>query len=200
MKLLLCTHNAHKIKELKALIAADAALSGNVEVLSLSDVGFEGDIVEDGTTFEENAIIKASVGAKLGYVTVADDSGIEVDALHGSPGVYSARFAGEICDDEANNALLLEKLDKVEKKDRTARYVSVIACVFPDGTKFTVRGTCEGEVLREYCGNGGFGYDPLFFVYDLNKTFAQATAEEKNAVSHRGKAMRLFCEAFRRYM
>ena len=127
MKLLLCTHNAHKIKELKALIAADAALSGNVEVLSLSDVGFEDDIVEDGTTFEENAIIKASVGAKLGYVTVADDSGIEVDALNGAPGVYSARFAGEICDDEANNALLLQKLDKVEKEDRTARYVSVIS-------------------------------------------------------------------------
>ena len=200
MKVLLCTHNPHKIKELKALIEADPALFGRVEILSLSDVGFHDDIVEDGTTFEENAIIKAKVGADMGYVTVADDSGIEVDALGGAPGVYSARFAGEICDDGANNALLLQKLQSVPKEKRTARYVSVIACVFPDGKQFTVHGTCEGEVLTSYLGDGGFGYDPLFWVYDLKKTFAQASPTEKNAVSHRGKAMRLFCEAFRSYL
>ena len=197
MKLLLCTHNAHKTKELKALIGDDPVLADKVEVFSLSDIGFHDESVEDGTTFEEHALIKAKVGASLGYITVADDSGIEVDALGGAPGVYSARFAGDPCDDNANNELLLQKLENTKKEDRTARYVSVIACVFPNGKEFTVRGTCEGEVLTEYRGTGGFGYDPLFLVYDLNKTFAQATAEEKNAVSHRGKAMRLFCEAFR---
>ena len=184
----LATHNPHKLREFRVLIADLADRIGPAELLSLDDIGATGDVEETGTTFEENALIKARVGASMGYVTFADDSGLSVDALDGAPGIYSARYSGG--DDEDNNQLLLKNMR--DNTDRTARYVCAIACVFPDGEEFTVRGECEGELLHEYRGNGGFGYDPMFYVPALGKTFAEATLDEKNTVSHRGVATRLF--------
>ncbi|MBE6622150.1 MAG: XTP/dITP diphosphatase [Ruminococcaceae bacterium] len=197
MKLVLASHNKHKIKEIEAVLLRCGIT--DIELLSLTDVGYEGDIEENGTTFEENAVIKASVPAALGYCGIADDSGLEVDALEGRPGVYSARFAGEPCNDENNNKKLLRELDAVPDGERTARFVSVVAFVDPNHPErnFTVRGECPGTILREERGHDGFGYDPLFYLPELDKTYAQITTEEKNAVSHRGKAMRLFAERYR---
>jgi len=197
MKLVLASHNKHKIKEIEAVLLRCGIT--DIELLSLTDVGYEGDIEENGTTFEENAVIKASVPAALGYCGIADDSGLEVDALDGRPGVYSARYAGEPCNDDNNNKKLLRELDAVPDDKRTARFVSVVAFVDPHHPErnFTVRGECPGTILREERGYDGFGYDPLFYLPELNKTYAQITTEEKNAVSHRGKAMRLFAERYR---
>ena len=145
MKILLASHNKNKIAELEALLKTVCA---DAEVVSLSDVGFTDEIIEDGTTFEENALIKARTGARLGYITVADDSGLMVDALGGAPGVYSARYAGEDGNTEKNNAKLLAALQGVPQDKRTAHFVSVIACVFPDGREdIVVRGECPGEIL-----------------------------------------------------
>ncbi|MBP5209530.1 MAG: RdgB/HAM1 family non-canonical purine NTP pyrophosphatase [Clostridia bacterium] len=194
--LLLYTHNRGKLAELRALLAADPALCSRFDVLSADDVGAP-DVEETGDTFADNAALKARAGAALGYLTVADDSGLVVDALDGAPGVWSARFAGEPKDDEANNRLLLERLADTPPAERGARFVSVICCAFPDGRAFFVEGSVEGSVLLSPLGDGGFGYDPLFFVPQLGCTMAQATPEQKNAVSHRGRAMRLFCERIR---
>ncbi len=194
MKILLASHNKGKIAELQALMSA---VSSEATVLSMSDIGFNDDIIEDGATFEENALIKARVGASLGYITVADDSGLMVDALDGAPGVYSARYAGEECNNEKNNEKLLKELTGLPKEKRGAKFVSVVACVFPDGREpIVTRGECPGTILTEYRGCGGFGYDPLFFHNGLNKTYAEMTAEEKNSISHRGIAMRKFAEEF----
>ena len=192
MKIVLASRNKKKKAELQALLSQYIE---NIEILSLDDVGIYGDIEEDGTTFEENALIKARVAAASGYIGVGDDSGLEVDALGGAPGVYSARYAGEHGDDEANNTLLLKNLE--DKSDRNGRFVCSIACVFPEKYGYepiVVRGTVEGEIIKERQGNGGFGYDPLFFVSSLNKTFAEATPEEKNNISHRGNAIKAFAE------
>ena len=187
IKLVLATRNKNKIHEFKALFKEFSDLE--VSVLSLDDIGFYGDVEENGSTFEENAICKASVPARLGYIGIADDSGLCVDALNGAPGIYSARFSG--CNDEDNNDLLLEKLDGVS--DRGAKYVCAIACVFPDHlADFTVRGECFGKILTERQGDGGFGYDPLFYYEPFGKTFAQVELEKKNQVSHRAVAMRSF--------
>ena len=187
IKLVLATRNKNKIHEFKALFKEFSDL--DVSVLSLDDIGFYGDVEENGSTFEENAICKASVPARLGYIGIADDSGLCVDALNGAPGIYSARFSGG--NDEDNNDLLLEKLDGVS--DRGAKYVCAIACVFPDHlADFTVRGECFGKILTERQGNGGFGYDPLFYYEPFGKTFAQVELEKKNQVSHRALAMRSF--------
>ncbi len=187
IKLVLATRNKNKIHEFKALFKEFSDL--DVSVLSLDDIGFYGDVEENGSTFEENAICKASVPARLGYIGIADDSGLCVDALNGAPGIYSARFSGG--NDEDNNDLLLEKLDGVS--DRGAKYVCAIACVFPDHlADFTVRGECFGKILTERQGDGGFGYDPLFYYEPLGKTFAQVELEKKNQVSHRAIAMRSF--------
>lgn len=194
MKILLASHNKNKIAELEALLKTVCA---DAEVVSLSDVGFTGEIVEDGTTFEENALIKARTGARLGYITVADDSGLMVDALGGAPGVYSARYAGEDGNTEKNNAKLLEALRDVPKDKRTAHFVSVVACVFPDGREdIVVRGECPGEILTSPRGKTGFGYDPLFWYAPFGKTYAEMTADEKNSISHRGVAMQAFAKAF----
>ncbi len=192
MELVLASRNKHKISEIAAVLA-DCGLSG-VKILSLDEIGFTGEIEETGSTFEENADIKAGVPAASGFFGLADDSGLEVDALGGRPGVYSARFAGEPCDDAANNRKLLRELVDVPDERRGARFVSVISFVCPaePTLSFTVRGECPGVILREERGCDGFGYDPLFFLPELNKTYAELTVEEKNAVSHRGKAMRLF--------
>lgn len=194
MKILLASHNKNKIAELETLLKTVCA---DAEVVSLSDVGFTGEIVEDGTTFEENALIKARTGARLGYITVADDSGLMVDALGGAPGVYSARYAGEDGNTEKNNAKLLAELQGVPKDKRTAHFVSVVACVFPDGREdIVVRGECPGEILTSPRGKTGFGYDPLFYYAPFHKTFAEMSADEKNSISHRGVAMQAFAKAF----
>ena len=194
MKILLASHNKNKIAELEALLKTVCA---DAEVVSLSDVGFTDEIAEDGTTFEENALIKARTGARLGYITVADDSGLMVDALGGAPGVYSARYAGEDGNTEKNNAKLLAALQGVPQDKRTAHFVSVVACVFPDGREdIVVRGECPGEILTSPRGKTGFGYDPLFWYASFGKTYAEMTAEEKNSISHRGVAMQAFAKAF----
>lgn len=194
MKIVLASRNQKKIEELRTLLSEE--ISG-VEILSLDDVGILGEIEENGTTFEENALIKARVAAKSGYIGVADDSGLSVDALDGEPGVYSARYAARCNfagdhDDEGNNQCLLFNLQNVPDDARTGAYVCAIACVFPDGREFCVRGEARGRILREYRGNGGFGYDPLFYFDQFGKTFAEVSAAEKHSVSHRGAAIRNF--------
>lgn len=185
IKVVLATRNKNKINELKAFFKQLSNL--DITVLSLDDIGYYGEIEENGTTFEENAICKASVPAKLGYIGIADDSGICVDALGGAPGIYSARFSGG--DDEDNNDLLLEKLKGESNRD--AKYVCAMACVFPDHSNdFTVRGECYGKILTKRQGTGGFGYDPLFYFEPFGKTFAQVELSKKNTVSHRSVAMR----------
>ena len=199
MKLVLASRNQKKIGELRTLLEEEFE---SVEILSLDDVGITGEIEEDGSTFEENALIKARVAAQSGYIGVADDSGIAVDALGGEPGVYSARYAAKCNfagdhDDEGNNQCLLYNLRNVPESERTGGYVCAIACVLPDGREFTVRGEARGRILYEYHGNGGFGYDPLFYFEEFGKTFAEITPEEKHSVSHRGKAIRAFAKALK---
>lgn len=191
LKFVLASRNKKKIRELETFLAG---IPSDKVILSLDDIGYHDEIVEDGKTFAENSLIKASVPAKLGYIGVADDSGLEVDALNGAPGVYSARYSGEGATDEKNNAKLLSELEDVPDDKRTARFRTVVTCAFPDGTYFQVDGSCEGRILRAPEGSGGFGYDPLFWYAPFEKTFASLTPEEKNAVSHRGKAMRKFAE------
>lgn len=194
MKVLLASHNKGKIAELQALLCTTVP---DAEVISMADIGFFDEIEENGITFEDNALIKSRTGARLGYITVADDSGLEVDALDGAPGVYSARYAGVECDSEKNNQKLLFALENVPDECRTARFVSVVACSFPDGREeIVVRGECPGRILKTPAGEGGFGYDPLFWYAPAGKSYAQMRAEEKNAISHRGIAMRKFALAF----
>jgi XTP/dITP diphosphohydrolase len=197
VKLVLASRNRKKIRELETLLAD---LSSYIQVLSLDDIGYTGDIVEDGETFAANSKIKASVPASMGCIGIADDSGLCVDALNGAPGVYSARYSGEGANDAKNNAKLLSELADIPDDKRTARFCTVVTCAFPDGTAWQFEGSVEGTILREADGEGGFGYDPLFYYAPYVKTFARLSADEKNAVSHRGKAMRAFAEKFREYI
>lgn len=198
MDIVLASNNKHKVAELQYFMDEMCRENGmgNIKILTLSDIGFTDEIIEDGKTFEDNALIKASAIAKKGYISVADDSGLMVDALSGEPGVYSARYAGEPCDDKKNNEKLLLNLIDVPEEKRTASFVSVIAGVFPDGRKILARGECPGKILFSYRGNGGFGYDPLFLYEPYGKTYAEMNSEEKNAISHRARAMKLFSEKF----
>ena len=200
IELVLASRNRKKIAEMETLLKAGT--SEEVKILSLDDIGFVGDIEENGTTFEENALIKARTASEFsGLGAIADDSGLEVDALDGAPGVYSARYAGGHGDDEANNQKLLAELANTPDDKRTGRFVSVIACVLPGFNEpIVVRGTAEGTILHEYRGEGGFGYDPLFYYAPLGKSFAELSSEEKNAVSHRGAAMRGFLRVFKEHM
>lgn len=194
MELVLASRNKKKIAEMEALLSAHIP---HVRILSLDDIGYIGDIVEDGETYEENALIKARTAASACsgcYATVADDSGLSVDALGGAPGVYSARYAGEGHNDADNNALLLRNLAAVPAAERTARFVCTIALHLPDGREYTVRGETEGLIIDEPRGDGGFGYDPYFYYVPFGKTFAELTAAEKNAISHRGKAVKKLAE------
>lgn len=185
MKVLLASNNGHKIKEIKEI------LGDFFDVFSLREAGVESDPEETGATFEENARIKAVAGMKAsGMPCIADDSGLEVFALDGLPGVMSARYAGGHGDDSANNEKLLRELENAS--DRSARYVCVICMAFPNGHEIVARGECRGTILKEARGEGGFGYDPLFFFPQFGKTFAEITAEEKNEVSHRKAALREF--------
>ncbi len=184
MKAVLASHNPHKIGELQTLLRRHIP---DIEILSLSDVGLEGEIVEDGATFEENAIIKANFAARSGYIGIGDDSGLCVAALGGAPGIYSARFAGENANDEKNNEKLLEEL--AGEPNREAKFVCTIACVFQNSAKPLIAvGETYGEILANPRGEGGFGYDPLFWVDELGKTYAELTPDEKNLISHRAKA------------
>lgn len=188
--ILMATRNKGKAEEL-----ADLLQDLPVQILTLQDFPDLAEVEETGLTFTENAALKADFAAKeTGLITLSDDSGLEVDALNGEPGVYSARFAGEPSDDQQNNLKLLELLHGLPLEQRTARFVSVIALVNPISSEkreiFYSSGTCEGLILEDMHGDGGFGYDPLFFVPSLQKTFAQLTLEEKNLVSHRGQALR----------
>ena len=197
-KIVMASNNRHKIKEIEAFLRKLCPNDKNgepFEILSLADIGYTADIVEDGETFEDNALIKARTVARLGYIGIADDSGLCVDALNGEPGVYSARYAGGH-DDADNNRKLLENMKNGPVEERGAHFVSVIACVFPDGRELVARGECPGTMLFEYRGNGGFGYDPLFLYEPMDKTFAEMNAEEKNAVSHRARAMEKFAKLF----
>ncbi|WP_294152634.1 XTP/dITP diphosphatase [uncultured Clostridium sp.] len=191
-KLILASNNNKKIKELKEILS-----DIQVKVRSLSDEGIHIDVVEDGTTFEENAKKKAKEIFEFlkekgedDFIVLSDDSGLEVDYLNGEPGVYSARYAGEHGEDDKNNEKLLKNLKGIPKKERGAQFVCQIAMFDEDGKYYTVRGEVRGYILEELNGEGGFGYDPLFFYEPLDKTFAQLTSEEKNEVSHRGRALK----------
>ena len=190
MEIVIASRNKHKIGELQALLSQ---YIDGVTLLSLDDIGFEGDIEEDGASFRENALIKARVAAGTGKIGVGDDSGLCVNALGGAPGIFSARFAGEHGDDGANNQKLLREL--ADKDDRSAAFVCTIACVMPDGREFCVEGRAEGVILTEPSGENGFGYDPLFYYAPLDKSFADLTAEEKNKISHRACAVKAFAKA-----
>ena len=194
MKLVLASQNKKKIKEMNDILA-----QLGVEVMSQAEAGVNVEVEETGTTFEENSLLKAkAVMEASGLPAIADDSGLCVDALGGAPGVYSARYGGEGLDDTGRYRLLLENMRG--QMPRTAKFVSVITCAFPNGDVITARGECPGTIAFAPMGEGGFGYDPVFFVPELKKTFAQLTAEEKNAISHRGKALEVFKEKLETYL
>ncbi len=188
MKLAIATNNAHKLEEIRAIL-------GNSfdELLSLKDLGIDVDVEETGTTLEENSLLKARTICNIcGMPTLADDTGLMVDALDGAPGVYSARYAGEAHDDKANRLLLLKNLDGVE--NRRAHFATVITICYPNGDFITSNGRIEGSILHEERGSEGFGYDSLFYSDELKKTFAEASQQEKNSVSHRGRALAAMLE------
>ena len=181
-ELILASNNAHKVEEIKSIL-------DDYKILTLKDIGYYEDIIEDGTTFEENALIKARTIAKYsGKVAIADDSGLSVALLDGRPGVYSARYSKEQTD-EKNIEKVLSELNG-EKSE--AKFVSVIALVRPDGSEITFRGECHGEIIFEKRGNNGFGYDTIFYVPSLEKTFAELTPEQKNSISHRKESLEKF--------
>lgn len=185
-KLIFATGNEGKMKEVR-MILADMP----TEILSMSEAGIQTDIVEDGTTFEENALIKARAIARLsGVAAMADDSGLEVDYLDKAPGIYSARFLGEDTSYRVKNEYIINKLKGSVGAERSARFVCAIALVLPDGRSFTTHAAIEGEIAEREQGEGGFGYDPILYLPEYGKTTAQLTAEEKNRISHRGKALR----------
>lgn len=185
MKLVLATNNAHKLSEIRQILGDRFD-----EILSLRDLGITQDIEETGTTLKENAIIKATTIMKItGLPTLADDTGLMVDALNGEPGVYSARYAGEQHDDKANVAKLLKNLEPYKGKERSAHFVTCMVIAYPNGKIKSVKGRTDGEITTSPSGKNGFGYDPVFYSYDLKKVFAEATPEEKNSVSHRGRAL-----------
>lgn len=198
MKIAIATKNDHKIKELSRLINIDG-----IEFISLKDLGFDGEIVEDGSTFAENALIKASfISKKYGVYAIADDSGLCVDALNGEPGIYSARYASDTeanASDEANIIKLLDKLKSIPSGERSARFVCSMAFAAPDGEGFAVDGICEGHITTDCRGEGGFGYDPIFYCTKLCKTFGEASDSEKNSVSHRYHACVLLSEKLKEY-
>ena len=185
-KIIFATGNQDKMREIREILA-----DMDVEVVSMKEAGIHADIVEDGSTFEENAVIKAKTICELtGEITLADDSGLEIDYLNKEPGIYSARYMGHETSYREKNANLISRLDGVPKEKRTARFVCAIAAALPDGNSLVTRGTIEGYIGWEECGSNGFGYDPIFYLYENDKSTAELSAEEKNAISHRGKALR----------
>ncbi|MBQ7985799.1 MAG: XTP/dITP diphosphatase [Clostridia bacterium] len=188
MKIVAATTNKGKIREFQEILG-----ELGYQVVSMHDEGIDVEVEETGSTFSENALIKARAVALLcDSPVIADDSGLCVDAMDGAPGIYSARFAGEDATDYDRNVKLLETLEGEE--NRKAQYVAAIAYISPDGVEITTEGTIEGEILTEEHGTGGFGYDPLFWCTEIKKCFGEATPDEKNAVSHRGRALKKLCE------
>ena len=186
MKLVLASKNKKKLVEMNAILS-----QLGIEVCSEAEAGVDIDVEETGTTFEENSLLKAkAVMEASGMPAIADDSGLCVTCLNDAPGVYSARYGGEGLDDTGRYQLLLANMRG--QLDRSAKFVSVITCCFPNGDVITARGECTGTIAFAPMGEGGFGYDPVFFVPGLKKTFSQLSAEEKNAISHRGKALEIF--------
>lgn len=196
MDLVIATSNQHKLKEFKTLLR-DLPLT----ILSLKDFPEIPAVVEDGTTFYENALKKAlTVARHTGKLTIADDSGIEVDALEGKPGVYSARFAGEDATDALNNTKLLKELEGVASDKRGACFKCVLVIAPSDGETASVEGACRGTIIHEARGDYGFGYDPLFLVPEYNRTFSEITPEEKNTISHRARALQKLLKILPRYV
>ncbi|OLN31933.1 XTP/dITP diphosphatase [Desulfosporosinus metallidurans] len=186
MKIILATQNQGKIREFQELLADE-----DIEVLSLLDIPNWEDVEENGETFADNAALKARAAVRrTGLIALADDSGLEVDALNGAPGVYSARFAGEPKDDERNNDKLLQLLETVSDDKRIARFRCALVMATPEGEEYLTEGTAEGLILRERRGSDGFGYDPLFYVPEFARTMAELTLNEKNKLSHRAQAFR----------
>lgn len=194
-RIIFATGNAGKMKEIR-MILADLGM----EILSMKEAGINIDIAEDGVTYEENALIKARAVAAYAAsdIVLADDSGLEIDYLNKEPGVYSARYMGEDTPYSVKNANLISRLEGVPDEKRTARFVCAIAAVLPGGREMTTRATIEGRIGYEEKGEGGFGYDPIFYVPQLKKTTAELTGEEKNLVSHRGKALQLMKEELKK--
>lgn len=194
-KIVFATGNAGKMKEIRMILK-----DTEYEILSMKEAGVSIEIDENGATYEENALIKArAVAEYTDAIVLADDSGLEVDYLNGEPGVFSARYLGEDTPYSVKNANLINRLEGVPEEKRTARFVCAIAAVFPDGRELTVRAAIEGRIGWEERGSGGFGYDPIFYVPEFGKTTAELTGEEKNRVSHRGKALQLMKEELIKY-
>ena len=193
MKVIMATSNMDKVREIRQILQGT-----DVEVLSMKEAGISCEIEETGTTFEENAAIKAKTIRDLtGVLTIADDSGLMIDYLDGAPGIYSSRFMGEDMPYPEKNRAILEKLKDVPDEQRSARFVCAIAIAWPDGHMDVCKETMEGRIAYEIAGEGGFGYDPIFYLPDRGCTSAQLTADEKNAISHRGKALRKAVEILR---
>lgn len=189
-KIIFATSNEGKMREIR-LILGDLGM----EILSMKEAGILTEIIEDGTTFEENAIIKAKAVAKLtDAIVLADDSGLEVDYMDKQPGVYSARFLGENTPYSVKNQYIIDRLADAKEQERSARFVCVIAAVLPNGEILTTRGTVEGQIAYQEEGNGGFGYDPILYLPEYGTTTAGLSIEEKNKISHRGKALTLMKE------
>ena len=194
MKFVLASNNAKKLIEMREILS-----KLGIEVISQKEAGISTSPDETGTTFEENSLIKAAAACEAsGLPALADDSGLVVDALGGQPGVYSARYGGEELTDRQRYELLLSNMEGIE--NRTAKFVSCIAAVFPNGDRITAEGTCEGKVMYAPAGDGGFGYDPIFFSTEMGKSMAEMSHEEKNSISHRGNAMRKFAPMLREYL
>lgn len=196
-RIIFATGNAGKIREISAIMA-----DTGMEVVSMKEAGIRAAMEENGSTYEENALIKARVVASMaeeGDIVMADDSGLEIDHLNKEPGVYSARYLGEDTSYHVKNADLIRRLEGVPDDQRRARFVCAIAAVLPDGRELTVRAAIEGRIGYEEKGQNGFGYDPIFYVPEFQRTTAELTEEEKNAVSHRGKALRLMKEELKKY-
>ena len=192
-KIIFATGNEGKMKEIREILG-----DLGYEILSMKEAGISVDVVEDGTTFEENAMIKAkAISEACHEIVLADDSGLEVDYMNKEPGVFSARFMGEDTSYHIKNQAIIDRLEGVPEEERTARFVCVIAAVFPDGTQVTKRATIEGIIGYEEKGENGFGYDPIFYLPEYGKTTAELSPEEKNAISHRGKALTAMKEELR---
>ncbi|MDY6968847.1 MAG: XTP/dITP diphosphatase [Spirochaetota bacterium] len=186
MKLVIATRNNDKIREISDRFKSIP----EIELLSLKDYDNSPDIVEDGATFFENALKKARlITAFTGQASLADDSGLEIDALGGEPGIYSARYAGDNATDTERNMLVLDKMKDIPEEKRGAKFISVIAVTFPDKTEYTTYGECKGIISFQMIGHEGFGYDPIFYLPDFGKTMAQLSLSEKNSISHRAKAL-----------
>ena len=192
--IILATNNKSKVKEISEMMSGS-----DITFVSLADAGINVEVEETGTTFEENALLKAREICKLsGKPTISDDSGLEIDALDGAPGIYSSRFMGEDTSYDIKNNALIEKLENVADPDRTARFRCCMALVLPDGREFVTEGAMEGIIAREPKGINGVGYDPILFIPEYNRTSAELSSEEKNNISHRGEALRKMIEVIKK--